>query len=84
MYLGSQKSMPPADIAVKLSAALGTTVEYLVTGTAPNKKSDISAYLKYRDIIDDLVTLPDSELNLLRTMIRAAAQKARSSKKMSD
>jgi len=37
MYIGSQKSMPPADIAVKLAAALGVTVEYLVTGAAETR-----------------------------------------------
>jgi transcriptional regulator with XRE-family HTH domain len=31
-YLGVQNSMPPADTAVKIAAALGVTVEYLVTG----------------------------------------------------
>ena len=32
MYLGSQSSMPPADVAVRLAKVLGVTVEYLVTG----------------------------------------------------
>lgn len=32
MYLGSQGSMPPADVAVRLAKALNVTVEYLVTG----------------------------------------------------
>jgi transcriptional regulator with XRE-family HTH domain len=31
-YLGVQNSMPPADVAVKIAAALGVSVEYLVTG----------------------------------------------------
>lgn len=32
MYIGSQGSMPPADVAVRLAKALNVTVEYLVTG----------------------------------------------------
>lgn len=32
MYLGSQGSMPPADVAVRLAKVLNVTVEYLVTG----------------------------------------------------
>ena len=32
MYIGSQESMPPADVAVRLAKALNVTVEYLVTG----------------------------------------------------
>ena len=31
-YLGKQASMPPADTAVRIAAALGVTVEYLVNG----------------------------------------------------
>ena len=31
-YLGKQASMPPADSAVRIAAALGVTVEYLVNG----------------------------------------------------
>jgi len=31
-YLGKQSSMPPADTAVRIAAALGVTVEYLVKG----------------------------------------------------
>ena len=30
-YLGARASMPPADIAAKIAAALGVTVEYLVS-----------------------------------------------------
>jgi transcriptional regulator with XRE-family HTH domain len=31
-YLGKQASMPPADVAVRIAASLGVTVEYLVNG----------------------------------------------------
>ncbi|MDR0585944.1 MAG: helix-turn-helix domain-containing protein [Treponema sp.] len=31
-YLGKQASMPPADAAVRIAAALGVTVEYLIKG----------------------------------------------------
>ena len=31
-YLGKQSSIPPADTAVRIAAALGVTVEYLVNG----------------------------------------------------
>lgn len=33
MYVGSQSSMPPADVAVKIAQVLDVSVEYLVTGT---------------------------------------------------
>jgi transcriptional regulator with XRE-family HTH domain len=31
-YLSGRKSMPPADVAVRIAKALGVTVEYLVSG----------------------------------------------------
>lgn len=40
MYLGTQGSMPPADVAVRLAKALNVTVEYLVTGENSGKKED--------------------------------------------
>jgi transcriptional regulator with XRE-family HTH domain len=36
-YLGKQASMPPADTAVRIAAALGVTVEYLVNGQDENR-----------------------------------------------
>ena len=39
MYLGTQGSMPPADVAVRLAKALNTNVEYLVTGMKNNTQT---------------------------------------------
>jgi transcriptional regulator with XRE-family HTH domain len=36
-YLSGKKSMPPADVAVKIATALGVSVEYLVTGREPEQ-----------------------------------------------
>jgi transcriptional regulator with XRE-family HTH domain len=36
-YLSGKKSMPPADVAVRIAAALGVSVEYLVTGRNPER-----------------------------------------------
>jgi transcriptional regulator with XRE-family HTH domain len=67
-YLGKQASMPPADAAVRIAAALGVTVEYLVNGdesgskknefliSSPGKRSVIR-------IFDEL--LPDDQRLLL-------------------
>jgi transcriptional regulator with XRE-family HTH domain len=38
-YLGKQASMPPADTAVRIAAALGVTAEYLVNGHDGNRES---------------------------------------------
>jgi len=37
-YLGARASMPPADIATQIAAALGVTVEYLILGQEFTKK----------------------------------------------
>ncbi|MDR0878330.1 MAG: helix-turn-helix domain-containing protein [Treponema sp.] len=80
-YLGVQKSMPPADIAVKIASVLGLSVEYLVTGKASKGSVDISKYLEFREILDDLAVLPDEILTPIKTMIRSAADLEREKKK---
>jgi transcriptional regulator with XRE-family HTH domain len=44
-YLSGKKSMPPADVALKIAAALDVTVEYLVMGTVGNHAE--ARYLKF-------------------------------------
>jgi transcriptional regulator with XRE-family HTH domain len=72
-YLGAQQSMPPADTAVKIAAALGVSVEYLVTGREYRKSVDISPYLQFRDALDDLAALPIELLEPVKAMIKTAA-----------
>jgi len=76
-YLRAQQSMPPADTAVKIASALGLSVEYLVTGKEYKQSVDISPYLQYRDIIDDLALLPDETLEPIKTVIKAFADNER-------
>ncbi|MDR2069356.1 MAG: helix-turn-helix transcriptional regulator [Spirochaetaceae bacterium] len=86
-YLSGRKSMPPADAAVKIAAALNITVEYLVTGSdrkqntqatgLANLPGDIESYMRFHDVLEDLRTLPDFLLAPIRAMIRAAAQEVR-------
>jgi len=76
-YLGIQQSMPPADTAVKIASVLGVSVEYLVTGKEYQKSIDISGYLQFKDILDDLAVLPDEILAPIKAMIKTAADKER-------
>jgi len=76
-YLRAQQSMPPADTAVKIASVLGVSVEYLVTGKEYQKSIDVSAYLQFRDILDDLAVLPDEILIPIKAMIKTAADNAR-------
>jgi transcriptional regulator with XRE-family HTH domain len=76
-YLRAQQSMPPADTAVKIASVLGVSVEYLVTGKEYQKTIDVSAYLQFRDILDDLAVLPEEILVPIKAMIKAAADNVR-------
>jgi transcriptional regulator with XRE-family HTH domain len=76
-YLGVQQSMPPADVAVKMASVLGLSVEYLVTGKAYQDSIDISDYLQFRPILDDLVVLPAEILDPIQAMVKAAANHER-------
>ena len=76
-YLGAQQSMPPADTAVEIATALGLSVEYLVTGREYKQNIDISRYLQFRDILDDLSVLPNEILNPIKAMIKTAADNER-------
>ena len=80
-YLGVQQSMPPADIAVKIASALGLSVEYLVTGKEIQQSRDISKYFLFKDILDDLATLPDEIMNPIKAMIKTAADYERKKNK---
>ncbi|MDR2798493.1 MAG: helix-turn-helix domain-containing protein [Treponema sp.] len=77
-YLSGKKSMPPADVAVKIAAALDVTVEYLVTGTMGNQSE--ARYFQFHDILNDLQVLPDHILTPIRIMIKAAAKQEREKK----
>ena len=74
-YLGPQQSMPPADIAVKIAAALGLSVEYLVTGKEYKQKADISKYLQFRDLLDDLALLSPETFDTFKSVIKTFADK---------
>ena len=76
-YLGPQQSMPPADVAIKMASVLGLSVEYLVTGKEQEKSVDTSNYLQFRDLLDDLLVLPDEILDPIKAMIRTAANNQR-------
>jgi transcriptional regulator with XRE-family HTH domain len=43
-YLGKQGSMPPADAALRIAAALGVTVEYLIKGEENRQDKAVSFF----------------------------------------
>ena len=79
-YLGPQQSIPPADTAVKIAAALGVSVEYLVTGKEYKQSVDISKYLQFKDTLDDLAVLPEETLTPIKAVIKTFADSERKKK----
>ena len=79
-YLGMQQSIPPADIAVKIASVLNRSVEYLVTGKEYQQSLDISVYIQFKDILDDLQILPEEILNPIKTLIKSFANIEREKK----
>ena len=78
-YVDSRAVIPNAEIAVKLAAALDTSVEFLVNGIEPKSNPDVplsvpANYKKYKKILDDLNCIPKEYLPALEAMIHAAAK----------
>jgi len=60
-YLGKQASMPPADVAVRIAATLGVTVEYLVNGQDGSRETPVPFFSSPKKrlmlhIFDELVS----------------------------
>ena len=72
MYLGTQESMPPADVAVRIAKTLNVSVEYLVTG----ENSKPQKTCKNRDnssVEKDLKMLPQNVADSITAMIHTLA-----------
>ena len=78
MYVGSQKSMPAADIALKIAHALGVSVEYLISGSEEKASGDTTANhsccLRHKDLINDIESLPEDTRLMIKAMVKAAAK----------
>ena len=78
-YLDNRAVIPNAEVAVKLAKALGTSVEFLVTGedsVNPEQKiySDFDTYRKYKKIVNELNTLSPELFKSIEAMIHTAAE----------
>lgn len=78
-YLDSRAVIPNAEVAVKIAKALGTSVEFLVTGEdSVNHEqkiySDFETYRKYRKIVNELDTLSPELLKSIEAMIHTASE----------
>lgn len=76
MYVGSQSSMPPADVAVKIAQVLDVSVEYLVTGTelkSSKKQKQIESITqrKSKNILPELEKLSFRDISELEPYLIA-------------
>lgn len=65
MYLGTQGSMPPADVAVRLAKSLNVTVEYLVNGEVNGKILERKAP-QIEHLVSSVKTLSDFDVETLQ------------------
>ena len=77
-YLDNRAVIPNAEVAVKLAKAMGTTVEFLVTGedsANPEQRlySDFETYRKYKKLVSELDSLSPELLESISAMIHTAA-----------
>ena len=68
----SRKSCPQADLAVKIAAVLGVSVEYLVTGenkitnqNLEDEQKHLKLYRKYHELISKCESLPEEQVKFL-------------------
>ena len=78
-YLDNRAVIPNAEVAVRLAKALGTSVEFLVTGEdSVNHEqkiySDFDTYRKYKKIVNELDSLSPELLKSIEAMIHTAAE----------
>ena len=74
MYLGTQASMPPADVAVRIAKALDVSVEYLVTGEENPRKESLPKE-KYKKIEKDFERISRPVLESISEMIHKIAER---------
>lgn len=72
-YVGVQGCIPSADVAVRLAKVLNTTVEYLITGSNPEIKKDISGKLNH--IVSILKHFSEKDLNIVINVIEGLNEK---------
>lgn len=68
-YVGSQASMPSAEVAVKLAKVLGVSVEYLVTGNEESPIDDtVRSKLNYLSHL--FLQLDDKDQHIILTLAK--------------
>jgi len=70
-YLREDGSIPSADAAVRIAAALGVTVEYLITGQEWQKRSNSPLFPDARIILKNLESLNKRDQKIVFNLIKS-------------
>lgn len=68
MYLGTQGSMPPADVAVRIAKVLNVTVEYLVNGEVNGKNLERKSS-QIEHLISTAKNLSDFDIETVQLLV---------------
>jgi len=70
-YLREDGSMPSADAAVRIAAALGVTVEYLITGHEQQERGSSSPLPDSRIVLKNLEALNKRDRKIVLNLIKS-------------
>ena len=70
-YVDARGRMPAADVAVRIAAALGVSVEYLVTGQDSRFPSECKKFLRFKNFVSELDSLSDESWDKLQPLFLA-------------
>ena len=80
-YLREANSMPSVDAAVRIAAALGVTVEYLITGNEEKERKPTSPLPDSRVVLKNLEALNKRDRKIVLNLIKSLKQLEDSEKK---
>jgi len=69
-YLREDSSMPPADAAVRIAAALGVTVEYLISGHEQQERGAPEVLPDSRAILKNMEALSKRDRKIVISLIK--------------
>jgi len=80
-YLNTHNSIPSADAAVRIAAALGVTVEYLFTGNVQKERAASQPVPDSRAILKNLEALNKRDRKIVLNLIKSLKEMEDSEKK---
>ena len=80
-YLNTHNCIPSADAAVRIAAALGVTVEYLITGNKQQKRGASQPVPDSRAILKNLEALNRRDRKIVLNLIKSLKDMEDSEKK---